>query len=101
MEIYDLEKLIDYRDHQIRSRKLSKKFGISLPMVLFALDQGESISNESTTFTKMIQVIDGNLTVELADELRHVKKAEWLVIEPNTLHALKAEEKCKFLQIET
>lgn len=100
-EIYDLEALIEYRDHQIRSRKLSKKFDVELPMQLFAFDEGESISNESTDLTKMIQVLDGTLIAELSKEKITVEEGKWLVIPPNTLHSLRADKRCKFLQIET
>ncbi|GEO69682.1 hypothetical protein [Levilactobacillus acidifarinae] len=98
-----LIKLVDeiqYRDHQIASKSFTHKLGIVLPFVLYALDAGESISNEQSTLTRLFEVVDGTLTV-VTDHPIQVQTGEVLVIPANTLHEIRADQRCKFVQLET
>ncbi|MCB5953917.1 cupin domain-containing protein [Enterococcus sp. CWB-B31] len=99
--VVSLNKLIDYKNGQIRSRNLHKTFNIKLPLMIYALDKGESISVEQTNLTKLIQIIDGSLEVTIENEPHYLKTGELIVITPKVLHEIKADEQCKFLQIET
>ncbi|WP_225047924.1 hypothetical protein [Lacticaseibacillus kribbianus] len=100
MQTLALADLIDYRDHQIASKSFGRKLNIALPFVAYALDAGESISNEVSTMTRLIQVTDGTLTV-MTDGPHPVATGELIVIPAGTLHALVAHARCKFIQIET
>lgn len=99
--VYTLSELIDYRDHQISSRSLDRKFNMGLPMVLYALDAGESISRELTDKMKFMQIIDGVLQVDIAGEKHVLKQGEVIIVAAGTPHEIHATERCKFLQIET
>ncbi|MTD40243.1 acetate kinase [Erwinia sp. CPCC 100877] len=96
-----LAKLINYGSGQIRSRSLSKRLEIELPLVIYSVAKAESISAEMTSLTKIIQIIDGTLEVTLAGNKYALSQGEMLVVAPHTLHEIYGIEECKFLQIET
>jgi len=96
-----LPDLIQYRDQQIASKSLSRKLGIDMPFVAYAMAAGESISSEQSDRTKLVQVLDGTLTVQLTDRRETVTTGELLVIPAGTAHSYVANEPCKFIQMET
>ena len=99
--ILPLHELVDYKKGQIRSRVLRKALGVELPITIFALDEGESISAEQTALTKLIQIIDGTLEIWIEEDCFFLRTGELITISPNTQHKIKAKEQCKFLQIES
>lgn len=99
-QLLKLANEIQYREHQIASKSFTHKLGIQLPFVLYALDAGESISREQSTLTRLITVVDGTLTV-VTDHAIVVRCGEMLVVPAGTLHEIKAEQRCKFVQLET
>lgn len=99
-EVYELAQLIDYREHQISSRSLSSRLNMELPITIFAADAGESISEEQTSLTKLIQVIDGSLKIIINGEVILLEAGEIYAIPADTFHELQADSRCKFLQIE-
>lgn len=98
--VYPLTEMIDYRDRQIASRSLSRLFNVDLPVVLFALDDRESISNEQTEHTKLIHVLEGTLELTMEEESISLTPGVMMAVPPNTLHAILAKSQCKFLQME-
>ena len=101
MQKLTLAKLVAYRHHAIASKSLSRKLGITLPFVAYALDAGESISAEESTLTRLFQVTDGVLTVAYGDQADTVAAGELLVVPAHTLHTLRATQPCQFIQFET
>lgn len=97
----DLATLVPYREHQIVSRSLSRQLGIKLPFVIYALDAGESISSEKATATRLLQCVDGVLTVGFADHETAVASGELLVVPADTAHIISAKQRCKFVQMES
>lgn len=93
--------LINYHEQQITSRSLSRKLGIDAPMTLYALDQAETISNETSTLVKLIQILEGRLevTIEPGDK-SELTVGELMMIPAGQLHNLKAKTPCKILQLE-
>ena len=61
---------------------------------------GESISNESSKLTKLIQVLEGSLQVEIAGEKHIINHQGLISIAANQVHNLYALENSKVLQIE-
>ncbi|WP_179396079.1 hypothetical protein [Lacticaseibacillus absianus] len=100
MTVLDLANLIQYREHAIASRSFGRKLGIDLPFVAYAFDAGECISNERSVLTRLIQVIDGTLMV-VAATTTAVTAGQMIVIPADTPHMLRADERCRFIQIET
>lgn len=96
-----ISEMIQYREHQIASKSLTRKLGIELPFMVYAMDAGESISNEQSTLTRLLQVIDGILTVQVGTVRYQVPAGEMMVVPANTLHELRADQRCQFMQFET
>ncbi|KRL84792.1 acetate kinase [Ligilactobacillus apodemi] len=97
----NLPELVNYHNQQIASRSLAKKLGITAQMLVYALDEGESISQESSSQVKLIEVLEGDLAVELADNTKETLSAlDLLTIPAGQKHGLMALTRCKFLQLE-
>ncbi|EFQ58148.1 acetate kinase [Streptococcus downei] len=93
--------LVNYHDYQISSRSLSKKLSINQALTLYAMDKGETISQESSPQTRLLQVLEGQLEISLADGVvQSLLPNELLSVPALQVHAIKAVEKTKFLQLE-
>lgn len=66
--IENLSQLVQYHDHQVASRSLSRLLGLSQSIVLYAMAQGESISQETSPKDKVILVLEGQLIFDLEDQ---------------------------------
>lgn len=96
----ELLDLVKYHEHQIASRSLSKKLDLKEQLMIYAFDQGESISQESSTQTKLLEVLEGKLEVNFADGTKETLQAlELLTIPATKKHGLLALEPCKFIQL--
>lgn len=89
--------MTSYRDDRIISHSILDQPGIS--MVLFAMDQGEEISEEVEPETGWIRVLEGTLEVTIGDARFTVGGGYDILIPANETHGLKAAVKCKYLQI--
>ncbi|EHJ52859.1 hypothetical protein [Streptococcus macacae] len=98
--IDNLLDLVKYHDDQIASRSLTKKLKIDNPITLYALPVGESISNESSKWCKLIQVLEGSLQVEIRGDKYVISHQGLMSIAANQVHSLYALEDSKILQIE-
>ncbi|MFD1392743.1 cupin domain-containing protein [Lacticaseibacillus jixianensis] len=96
-----LASLVPYRDYQIASRSLARRLGITLPLAVYAMAAGETISTETASRTRLLQCLDGVLTVDFTDHSTTVESGTLLVIPAGTPHALRAAQPCKFMQIES
>ncbi|MGO3491056.1 MAG: cupin domain-containing protein [Lactiplantibacillus plantarum] len=97
----DLKTTMTYREHAITSKSFAQKLGIELPFAMYAMAAGESISAEQSTLTRLFEVVDGTLTVHLAETDQAVHAGEMLVVPAHTVHTLVAEQPCQFIQLET
>ncbi|KXT78168.1 acetate kinase [Streptococcus sp. DD13] len=97
----ELKQLVTYHEEQIVSRSLSKRLGIISSVTLYAMDQKESISKETSPQPKLLQVLEGRLAVTLEEgTVEILETGELLSIAAQQLHSLNAITPCKFLQIE-
>ena len=96
----DLLELVSYHDYQITSRSLSKKLSLNQAVTLYAMDKGETISQETSPKSKLLQVLEGELEISYEETSEHLIPNQLLMIEANQLHAIKALTPTKWLQIE-
>jgi quercetin dioxygenase-like cupin family protein len=92
-----LAAIADCRDNRIISRSILNRTSIS--MVIFAMDLGEEISEETEPETGWFRVLEGTLQVEIGNEGFAVGQGNDIVIPANEIHTLKALKRCKYLQI--
>lgn len=97
----NLNNLVRYHKQQISSRSLSEKLEINNPITIYAMDKDESISKESSSRAKLIQVLDGQLQITLGNDSPETLSTGELISIPSTsVHSFLAVTKCQFLQIE-
>jgi len=96
-QVFALNRLVTYRDHQITSWTLASDDHLDL--ILYAMDLDESISRESSPQHKTIYVTGGQLKIRIDRESFAFKDGEFLRIEKNTVHSIEALGKCTFLQL--
>lgn len=69
----------------------------ALRQVVFAMDQGQSMSEHRAPFLVVVQVLEGELIFVVAGEKRTLKAQDWLIMPPNEPHDLDAIEPTRFL----
>ncbi len=87
--------LIEYQAGTIVSRMLLQKGHGSV--TLFALAEGQAISEHTTPFDALVNVIDGEAEVSISGKPLVVKAGEVLLLPANEPHALKATKRFKMI----
>ena len=86
---------IDYAGQAVVSKQILKKEAGNVS--LFAFDKGEGLSEHSTPYDALVQIVDGRAEI-LIDGKSHVLEAgESIVMPAHIPHALKAVERFKML----
>jgi len=92
-----LVSLVEYAKDSIVSKTiLNKSIG---SITLFAFDAGQSLSEHTSPYDAVVQVLDGGarLTIGGRDEI--VTAGQIIIMPANVAHAVNAEEKFKMLLI--
>ncbi|MBA9087141.1 quercetin dioxygenase-like cupin family protein [Fontibacillus solani] len=102
--VFYLKDLVNVRAGRITSRNLllpvTPTFAaIGQKWVLYALDQQETISSETSPGTKFIYVLEGELHMMVSQQHCHLTAGASIIVPPNTWHDFTAKDSCKFLQI--
>jgi|AKZA01.1.fsa_nt_gi Cupin domain. len=95
-DVVCLNDFIQYRNHQVSSRILVSNE--TMDMILYALDEEESISMESSTRNKFFLVLDGELKVSTVTNSFLVRTGQSLLIEKGKKHSIEAVDRCKYIQ---
>ena len=91
----NLAELIDYSADAIVSKTLIKKD--TGTVTLFAFDKGQGLSEHTTPFNAMVQVVDGEATVIIDKNKHTVSSGEFIIMPADVPHALDAEKRFKML----
>lgn len=95
--VVSLTGLLDYQDGAVVSNTIIKeKVGT---VTLFAFDRGQGLSEHSTPFDALVQIIDGELEITLSGIPHRVKAGEMLIMPADVPHALTAISKAKMLLV--
>ena len=92
---FEVEGLLEYQDGAIVSRTLVDREAVTL--TVFAVDEGQTISEHTAPHEALVQIIDGVATISIEDETYEVRENEGLVFPAEVPHALAAEERFKML----
>ena len=92
-----LADLISARPGQVVSMALTRQE--NWQMILLAVSEGESISDESYPGDTMYYILEGTMLLETAEGIRTVKEGECLAVPADTLHAIRGEGAFKVLQV--
>jgi quercetin dioxygenase-like cupin family protein len=85
--------LVAYQDGAVVSRVILKKGTGNV--TVFAFDQGQGLSEHTTPFDALVQVLDGRAEITVGGTPYDVKAGGMILMPANVPHALKAVERFK------
>ncbi len=97
IEVKQLSELLQYQDGSIVSRVLLKNKGGTA--TLFAFAEGEGLSEHTAPFDALVVALDGEASIQIADETFTVQKGETIILPANRPHAVRATSRFKMLLI--
>lgn len=97
IEVKQLSELLQYQDGSIVSRVLLKNKGGTA--TLFAFAEGEGLSEHTAPFDALVVALDGEASIQIADETFTVQKGETIMLPANRPHAVRATSRFKMLLI--
>ena len=86
----DLKALVAVADGAVVSRTLLQKESGNITM--FAFDRGQGLSEHTSPFDAVVQVVEGEGTFIIAGEPQTVKAGEMLIMPANVPHDVQAAE---------
>ncbi len=96
-KVLNLNELIDFQKDSVVSRSLLDKEAGTV--TLFAFDKGQGLSEHTTPFDALVNIIEGEASVIISGETFQLKKGEMIIMPANEPHALKAIDKFKMILI--
>jgi quercetin dioxygenase-like cupin family protein len=94
-EAVDLTSLVEYGEGAVVSRTLIQ--ATVGTVTVFAFDKGQGLSEHSTPFDALVQVLDGSAEITIGGEMVPVSAGESLLMPADIPHALHAPERYKML----
>jgi quercetin dioxygenase-like cupin family protein len=93
----NLQKLVEYSTDSIVSKTiLDKKAGT---ITLFAFDKGQKLSEHTTPYDAVVQILDGRALLTIGGEDVEVTTGQIIIMPGNVPHSVAAEENFKMLLI--
>jgi quercetin dioxygenase-like cupin family protein len=94
-KVMETEDLVEYQADSVVSRTLiDKKVGT---VTAFAFDEGQGLSEHTTPFDAMVQVLDGRVEITISGNAIEVSEGEMVIMPASEPHALKALTPFKML----
>ncbi|MBD3384359.1 cupin domain-containing protein [candidate division KSB1 bacterium] len=94
-QIQSTKDIIDYQDGAVVSQTLIDKKNGSI--TLFAFDQNQGLSEHTAPYEALVQIIDGNAHITIADNAFDLKPGEMILMPANVPHAVKATSRFKMM----
>ncbi len=94
-QVLRLGQLLVYQEGSIVSRQLLK--GETGNLTLFAFDAGQQLSEHTTTFDALVQVLDGEAEIAIAGQVSTLQSGEAILMPANVPHAVTARVRFKML----
>ncbi|OHB76283.1 MAG: cupin [Planctomycetes bacterium RBG_16_64_10] len=93
----DVTALVDYQDGAIVSRTLVKERAGTV--TAFAFDAGQALSEHTTPFDALLQVVDGLAQVVVGGTGHRLQAGQMMRLPANVPHSVTAERRCKLLLV--
>jgi quercetin dioxygenase-like cupin family protein len=87
--------LIGYAEDSIVSKTLLDKSTGTI--TLFAFDQGQKLSEHTSPYDAVLQILDGKAGVTIGGEQKDVSQGQIIIMPANVPHAVNAGERFKML----
>jgi|TARA_B100001971_G_scaffold214507_1_gene252317 quercetin dioxygenase-like cupin family protein len=92
-----LNDMVEYQHGAVVSRTIVDKPQGSVS--IFAFSKGEGLSEHTTPYDALVQVIDGEVEITIGGKSFHLKEGEVIVMPANIPHALRAIGQFKMLLV--
>jgi quercetin dioxygenase-like cupin family protein len=94
-EVSRVVDLVSYQDGAVVSRIVVKRETGNV--TLFAFDAGQELSEHTTPYDALVQVVDGEAGITIAGRPYRLRAGEMIVMPAHQPHALKAVSRFKML----
>jgi quercetin dioxygenase-like cupin family protein len=94
-KVVRLADLVDYQDDSVVSRQIVSAGAGNL--TLFAFDEGQELSEHTTPFDAVAQLLDGEAEITISGKALSVKAGEFVIMPAKEPHAVKAVARFKML----
>jgi quercetin dioxygenase-like cupin family protein len=94
-QVFKATDLVDYSTGSVVSREIVKK--TNGKVTLFAFDAGEGLSEHTSPFDALVQVLEGEAEITISGTPHRVKAGELILMPATQPHALKAIERFKMI----
>ena len=94
-QVMSITALVEYQPGGIVSRPLLKKAAGNV--TAFAFDAGQELTEHTSPFDALVEVVDGEAEIALAGQVHHVRTGEVILLPANIPHAVKAVARFKML----
>lgn len=87
--------LVEYADNSIVSKTLLDKSAGTI--TLFAFDQGQKLSEHTTPYDAVVQILDGKARLTIGGQQKDASQGQIIIMPGNVPHAVNADERFKML----
>jgi len=87
--------LVDYQSGSVVSREILR--GATCRITLFAFDEGEGLSEHTSPFNALVQIVEGEAEITIAGQPHRVAAGELILMPAQQPHALAAVKRFKML----
>jgi len=94
-EVFDFAEKVNFSSDGIVSKKIIQKPVGNV--TLFAFDEGQELSEHSTPYDALIQVLEGTAQITINKQPYEVPQGKSIIMPANIPHAVKATAKFKML----
>jgi len=94
-EVTTAAELVNYQDGAIVSREIIKK--TTGNVTIFAFDEGEGLSEHTTPFDALVQVVEGAAEIIISGQPHPLQGGEMILLPAGQPHALKALKRFKMI----
>ena len=94
-EIFKLAEQVQYQKNAVVSSQVLR--AESGNVTLFAFDEGQELSEHSTHFDALLQILDGEAEIIISGKSFHTKAGETIILPADEPHAVKATTQFKML----
>jgi quercetin dioxygenase-like cupin family protein len=94
-QVARLVDLVEYQDESVVSRQIIK--GNTGSVTLFAFDEGQALSEHTTPFDALVQVMDGEAEIMITGKPLRLREGDVVLMPANEPHAVRALRRFKML----
>lgn len=95
--VLDLADLVDYQQGAVVSRTLVKK--ATGTVTLFAFDEGQELSEHTSPFDALVQVLDGDVEITISGSPLELTAGQMVIMPAKKPHALRAARRMKMMLV--